>query len=234
MAVPAVHVAAGDRAARRRGSTRRSGSTSPVRVARPRTRWVPSMRFQPRLAPRPASKPSGGREAVDLLPLVLADVGDPQVAGRRGRRRTATGCGRRRARSRARRPRRRRTGCRGMRVGGSSSVAALGVDAQDLAEQGRRVLPVAVGVAAAAAVAQADVEEAVGAEGELAAVVVGGRLVDRRAARRRVVGVDGGAVAQRRTRATRVRPSGCGVWSRRRAAAVAGEGQAEQPLLAAR
>ena len=48
---------------------------------------------------------------VDLFVHVLADVADPEVARRRGRRRTATGCAARRPRSRVGR-RRSRTGCR--------------------------------------------------------------------------------------------------------------------------
>ena len=59
---------------------------------------------------------------------------------------------------------------------GRSPVGRLGVDAQDLAEQGLGVLAVAVGVAAAAPVAEPDVEVAVGAEHQLAAVVVRERL----------------------------------------------------------
>jgi hypothetical protein len=65
-----------------------------------------------------------------------------------------------------------------VRVGRWDRVAAAGggpvdVDAQDLAEQAGAVLRVAVRVAGAAAVADREVQVAVGSEGELAAVVVG-------------------------------------------------------------
>ena len=52
-----------------------------------------------------------------------------------------------------------------------------GIDAQDLAERRREVLAVAVRVAGGAAVAEADVEHAVGPELEIAAVVVRVRLL---------------------------------------------------------
>src|SRR5919108_693108 len=52
------------------------------------------------------------------------------------------------------------------------------VDAEDLAEQRVQRLAASKGVAAAAAVPEADVEQTVGAEGELAAVVVGVGVLD--------------------------------------------------------
>ena len=88
------------------------------------------------------------------------------------------------------------------------------VDAEDLAEQGLGILRAVAGIVARAAVAQADVEEAVGPERHVAAVVVGERLLDERTA----VGphqveraswrsaTSGSAV--RRNRATTVWPSG--------------------------
>src|SRR5690606_21697481 len=57
--------------------------------------------------------------------------------------------------------------------------AAVDVDPQHGAEQGLRVLPVGEGVPGPAAVAHADIEQAVGAEAEPAAIVVGRRLLHR-------------------------------------------------------
>ncbi len=108
------------------------------------------------------------------------------------------------------------------------------VEAQQLAEQRALVLRVVPGVAGRAAVADADVEVAVGAEGEHAAVVVAGGVlhVEHRGARSGVgaVGVARDAVAGDRHLRT---------WSGVRdveAAAgrvVGGEGEAEQAALAA-
>ena len=70
-------------------------------------------------------------------------------------------------------------GCRRLGMTVLARVAAyrrLG-KARDLGVGDFRVLAVAVGVAFAAAVAHADVEEAIGSEGELSAVVVGVRVV---------------------------------------------------------
>ena len=63
----------------------------------------------------------------------------------------------------------------GNRVGGD---AGKDIDPKNLAEQGSAVLPVAQGVAAAAAVTAADVKMAVGSEGKLPAVVIGKGLDD--------------------------------------------------------
>jgi hypothetical protein len=117
-------------------------------------------------------------------------------------------------------------------VGGNPVGAAPGrprVDAEDLAEQGVQRLPVAEGVAAAPAVAEGDVEPAVGAEGELAAVVVGERVleVEQRPLRARV-GLPA-AHGQLRDLVVAV-PVGVG---QVQVAAVGREGQAEQALLAA-
>ena len=101
------------------------------------------------------------RHAVDLLDLVLAHVADPQLAERRGRTRSARGCAGRRA-----------TTCqRGV-------APRVDVGGEELAEPRVEVLRVAVRVERAAAVAQAEIQPAVGAEGELAAVVVLLGLVD--------------------------------------------------------
>ncbi len=106
-------------------------------------------------------------DAVDLLPAVLTDVADEDVPGPAVEREPVGVAEAERVdlvgtvAARERVPPRDRV------------VAVLArVDPQQLAEQDVRVLGVAVGVAGAAAVAGADVEEAVGAELELAAVVV--------------------------------------------------------------
>ena len=90
---------------------------------------------------------------------------------------TATGCAGRTPRSRGGRPRRRRTGCpAGTRYG--SGPVGVGLDPQHLAQERAERLSVAPRVAAAAAVAETDVEVAVGPEDEIAAVVVVVGLVD--------------------------------------------------------
>src|SRR5262249_35066474 len=106
-----------------------------------------------------------GREAVDLLPRALPDVGDPQVAG----------LGVEREAPRVPQPVHPDLGpatARHERVVGRDRVrqraARRGVDAQDLAEQRVARLPVAPGCVAGplvvpgAAVAEAEVELAVG------------------------------------------------------------------------
>jgi hypothetical protein len=119
---------------------------------------------------------AGGRLQVDLLPARLPDVGDPQVAAQAVEGEApgvaqpvgpdlAAGAGDADERV-----------ARGNGVG-EPRAAAVDVDAQDLAEQGVERLPVLLRVAAAAAVARGDVEEAVRPERDLAAVVVGERLV---------------------------------------------------------
>ncbi len=72
--------------------------------------------------------------------VALADVADPQVAGRRGRTRSATGCaGRRRRISGLALGLARRTGCRaGSCTAGPDPSAAPGTDPQELAEERRR------------------------------------------------------------------------------------------------
>ena len=144
---------------------------------------------------------SDGGESVDLLPLALADVGDPQVTGQRVEREPprvadavephlggavlAVGEG----------------VAGGDRVG-VVVVASLRVDAQDLAEQLVRVLSVAVGVSGTAAVAEADVQVAVGPEDQVPAVVVGRRLLDLEELPARIQ-VDGRCGRRARTRAPR-------------------------------
>ena len=119
-----------------------------------------------------------GRQLVDLLPFVLADVADPQIA---------VGA------IEAEAPRvadavephlRPPALAVGERVVGRNAVLLAarrvgGVDPQDLAQQRLGVLPVALGIAAAAAVAECDVQVAVGPELHLPAVVVGERVLDR-------------------------------------------------------
>ena len=109
----------------------------------------------------PAEVGAGGRsrlEVVDLFPLVLADVADPHVAG----------CAVERESPRIAQP---------VRVDGRPGTGLVHVQAQDARERAA-ALALVVGVALAAAVAERDVQEAVGPELELAAlVVVEGRLV---------------------------------------------------------
>jgi hypothetical protein len=115
---------------------------------------------------------AGRRLQVDLLPARLPDVGDPQVAAQAVEREApgvaqpvgpdlAAGAGDADERI---------AGGDGV---GQPRVAAVDVDAQHLAEQGVERLTVLLRIAAAAAVAGGDVEEAVRPEGDLAAVVVG-------------------------------------------------------------
>src|SRR5262249_6867202 len=131
------------------------------------------------LEPVPAVVLAAGRPTrlpVDLLPRALADVGDPEVARRRVERE----------------PPRVAQAVRpdlgpGARAGDEGGVPREAVrpaavarrrEARDLAEQALQRLPVLLRVAAAAAVAHPDVEVAVAAERELAAVVVRVRLLD--------------------------------------------------------
>ncbi len=169
---PPVHVARRSRRSpRRRASTRRPEGRRPAeRVA------VERMRPFQQVPPVVLSARRACRLEVDLLPRALADVADPQVAGRRGRTSTATGCAGRTPRSPASRRRGRRTGC--PRGSGTELPVGPRVDPQHLAEQRRERLRRCPRVAAAAAVAEPDVEVSVGAEREVAAVVVRVRLVD--------------------------------------------------------
>ena len=160
---------------------------------RARRRWIrvgdEALAAVPAVVGAGAADDSGRRARgdVDLLAGVLPDVGDHHVA-RRPIEGEAPGiaqpvgpdlvaaC-------------RRGEGIAGRdRVG--RDLARMRVDAEDLAQQLFGVLAVFEGIAAAAAVAERDVEVAVGAELELAAVVVGflgvadaeDRFADRRAA----------------------------------------------------
>ena len=116
---------------------------------------------------------------MDLLECVLADIGDVEIvaiegvapriaeAGQENFRRAAAvreGVGRR----------------------DGVGLRPVHVDAQHLSEQRVEVLPVSLRIAAAAAVAHADVEKAVGAEGDPSAVMVGERLIDAEQRRGRV------------------------------------------------
>ena len=119
---------------------------------------------------------AAGRLEVDLLVRVLPHVGDVEVGGEPVEGETPRIAN-------AKRPDLRPPGgIAGERIGGRDGVrvgTGLHVDAQDLAQQRVRILGAVLGVTARAAVAHADVEVAVvGAEGELAAVVVGVRLGD--------------------------------------------------------
>ncbi len=180
------------------------------------------------------------RGVVDLLGVVLADVADEQVAGRaveREAKRVAQAVGVDLAA---------RVAAAGERVAGRDRVAARGArrDPQQLGEQrgallvGRpgadERLPVTVGVVASAAVAGRDVQVAVGAEVQVAAVVVVAQAVldlqDERALRRRDVGI-GGAVPQVDPDVS-ARVGRVGVEAARRRV-VRRERHREQPALAA-
>jgi hypothetical protein len=63
-------------------------------------------------------------------------------------------------------------------IAGGIAVGHPDVDPQHLAEQRRRILRVVVRIVAAATIAEADVEVAVGSEHEVAAVVIRERLAD--------------------------------------------------------
>ena len=108
------------------------------------------------------------RREVDFLPGVLADVGEHEVPGRAVER-EAPGV------AQAVGPDlRARAADAGERVARRDRIRSAGarVDAEQLAEQAAEVLGVLAGVVAAAAVPGARVEEAVGAELQLAAPVV--------------------------------------------------------------
>ncbi len=121
---------------------------------------------------------AGSGLKVDLLDLVLAHIGDKEIPGL-GVKAEAPGVAQPRGPDLW-------PGAQGLGegVGGGNGVGqagvrwALAVDAQDLAQERVGVLAVAQGIAAAAAVAQTDVEIAVRAKGQLAAVVVLEGLVD--------------------------------------------------------
>ena len=176
-----------------------------------------------------------GTDEVDLLDLVLPDVADRQVPRRAVEReapRVAQAVGVDLAARALAADERVVVGDR-VRVG----AALTRVDAQDLPEQrvqGLPVAPLAVLVAAAAAVAHADVELLVGPEGDHPAVVVGLGVVlgDQEA-----LGVPvGGVVVRARELGERVRPGFVRVVDVEQAArrVVGREREAEQALLAAR
>ena len=115
---------------------------------------------------------AGGRLEVDLLPGVLANVGDVHVAG-------GAVEGEAPGVPEARRPDRVEHAAvpdEGV-AGGHEGRRGVHVEAQHLAQVGRAVLGAVARVVGAAAVPEGDVEVAVGAEGDLAAVVVREGLV---------------------------------------------------------
>src|SRR5204863_6596259 len=158
-ALASVHVAAGDcaRAGHMRVLVDRGDRASGLRAVETVVAFHAG----------PAVVLSAGRRAqleVDLFPVVLADVADPEVAGggvEREAPRVAEapgpdlGTGAALADERV-----------GRRDGVRLAGRRLGVDAEDLPEQHALVLRVVARVAIAASVAHADVEVAVGAEGE--------------------------------------------------------------------
>src|SRR5262245_20548296 len=99
-----------------------------------------------------------GRGVIDLLPLALADVADPEIP-RLAVEREAPGV----AEAVAVHP---------------PATRAMWIDGEELAELLFEVLRPVLGIAARAAVSHADVESAVWPERELATVVVRVRLVD--------------------------------------------------------
>lgn len=137
----------------------------------------PVARMTPALQTVPAVVEAQGRACrvkIDLLPGVLADVADVDVAG----------CAVEGEAPRVAQP-------DGPNLVGACladegvigrdgvGVASIDVEAQDCPQQRRGVLTVLLGVAAAAAVAQPDVEIAVGSEEDLPTVVVALGLVHR-------------------------------------------------------
>ena len=125
---------------------------------------------------------------VDLLPVTLPDVADPEFVGvaverpapgiAEAKRKDLGTCRRPRPAEVAQRVRREWIAARSSRRRiRRAARPRIDVDAQHLAEQSRGVLRVSGRVAGAAAVTDADVQESVRTEGQLAAVVVGRRLV---------------------------------------------------------
>ena len=113
-------------------------------------------------------------DAVDLLPHVLADVAGPQVAGAAVEA-EAPGV------TQAPRVDLGPTAASGEGVVGGDriGVTAVDVEAQHFTEQGVGVLGVALRVARAAAVAEAEVQKAIWPEGQVTAVMVAVGLVER-------------------------------------------------------
>ena len=85
-----------------------------------------------------------------------------------------------------------------------SAPALVHVEAQELGQPAVQVLAVVVGVEGAAAVAQPEVQQPVRAEGELAAVVVGERLLD---GQQLAAGRGSATPSRTRYSSTRVSPS---------------------------
>ena len=169
---------------------------------------------------------------VDLLPRALADVADPQVAGRAVEAKPPRvaqagqpdlGLGARRSR---------RTGCP---AGSCTAVAGRGSRRRCAGSwpAACRALAVALRVAAGAAVAERDVEHAVRPEHDAAAVVVGEGLVDLAGSWprcRRIAPRPGRPGRPRTTRRPCRRPGRC---SRRRTAGRSGSGMEREPEQAA-
>ncbi len=125
----------------------------------------------------PAEVGAGGmrpREEVDFLLRILSDVADVEVAGHPIEAESPRIAQPQRPDLRPAQARGRERVVRGIRVG----RRVVDVDAQHLAEQLVRILRAVARIVAAAAVARADVEQAVRAEAQRAAVVVFERLRD--------------------------------------------------------
>ena len=138
----------------------------------PSNSCVPSRASQPQLLPAAVAADAKSISSHAFWPT--SPIHTSFVAGRT---RSATGCAARTSRSPGARRPGRRTGCR---PGSCTASLPFGrrVDAQDLPEELPEVLGPLLGVAARAAVAERDVQHAVGSERDLAAVVVRIRILD--------------------------------------------------------
>ena len=134
------------------------------------------------VAPAVVTAARAARLVVDFFEAVLADVADDQRAGAAARDIVEAVAPRIAKAERpdlvARRVAAEERIVRRNPVAGRVVVGHADVDAQHLAEQLVRVLRAMVGIVAGSAVAEADVEKAVGPEREVAAVVVRERLLD--------------------------------------------------------
>ncbi len=161
----------------RRGCTRSTGRRVPVGGWSSLNRSLPSNALHPKLDAPTGAGPSAARRRVDLLELVLADVGDPEVAGDRVEREPPRVAQPERPDLARAAP---STPTNGLSAGTVYGRSPDGVGSM------RRILPSSVPRSSARRSGSppeppspsADVEHAVGPERQIAAVVVGVRLVD--------------------------------------------------------
>ncbi len=118
-----------------------------------------------------------GGQMVDFLEIVLAYVADPKIAGHGIKRKAERIAQTEKPNFRAAAARRERIARRN-RVIQPGGMGGVDVDAEHFAEECIRVLPICERISAAAAVAEADIEETVFAEGESSTVVIGERLIN--------------------------------------------------------